>query len=312
MNIKQFVIVAGFIVLSANIFLPGIVFAQVAATTTTITTTTIATSSDPNASVAAAVQSYFADIPIMISIAKCESGPRQFKSDGTPLLGGTGTMVGIFQLDETIHYAPAMALGYDINTIAGNMGYARYLYGIDGTEPWISSFGCWGNASAELSATSSPTTTTVTTSTTVVTASSSQLTLNLSLGTIDPQVLILQQLLNTAGFTLATSGPGSPGNETDKFGALTYAALKNFQCTEGIACSGSESSNGYGLLNAATRAALAVAVSNSSSSTVTSTTTVATDDNDPAEMAELQSRIAALLAIVAQLQSKIASMKAGV
>lgn len=314
---KQFVKLAGVVVLSAMLFLPGIVFAQVATTTiitaTTTTAVATATTTNPNAGVAAAVQSYFSDIPIMISIAKCESGPRQFKSDGTPLLGGTGTMVGIFQLDETIHSAPAMALGYDINTIAGNMAYARYLYGVEGTEPWISSFGCWGNAGAAVA-----TSTTTTPSSTATTTATSPLTLNLSLGTIDPQVLILQQMLNTVGFTLATSGPGSPDNETDKFGALTYAALKDFQCAQGIACSGSESSNGYGLLNAATRVALTEAVASSSMATATTataataTTTVATvstsDDNDPAEIAELESRLTALIAVVADLQARVAAM----
>ena len=39
----------------------------------------------------------------------------------------------------------------------------------------------------------------------------------------------LQIYLNTHGFRLAGSGPGSPGQETERFGALTYAALIRFQ-----------------------------------------------------------------------------------
>jgi peptidoglycan hydrolase-like protein with peptidoglycan-binding domain len=42
-------------------------------------------------------------------------------------------------------------------------------------------------------------------------------------------VIELQQYLNAHGFTLAASGPGSPGQETDYFGSLTYTALAAFQ-----------------------------------------------------------------------------------
>jgi hypothetical protein len=265
-----------------------------------------ATSTDPNAGVAAAVQSYFANIPVMTAIAKCESGPRQFESDGTPLLGGTGTMVGVFQMDENLYYSKALALGFNIDTLAGNLGYASYLYGEEGTEPWISSFGCWDSALS----TSTVSTSTMSATSTAITISTSTpaLTLDLSLGSIDPQVLTLQQMLNTDGFTLATSGPGSPGNETTKFGALTYAALKNFQCAKGIVCSGEEATTGYGFLNAPTRAALLAMAAPPMMVSASSTTTIATStDNDPAEIAELQSRINALVAIVAQLEAEIAA-----
>src|ERR1700677_1044484 len=79
--------------------------------------TAVSSSSNPNAGVAADVQAYFADIPVMIAIAKCESGPRQFAADGTPLYAGTDDlMVGVFQIDSSIHTAPALALGFDITT----------------------------------------------------------------------------------------------------------------------------------------------------------------------------------------------------
>jgi peptidoglycan hydrolase-like protein with peptidoglycan-binding domain len=52
---------------------------------------------------------------------------------------------------------------------------------------------------------------------------------NRHLGDTGTEIKLLQQFLNTHGFPLATSGPGSPGHETDKFGALTYKALKKFR-----------------------------------------------------------------------------------
>jgi len=45
----------------------------------------------------------------------------------------------------------------------------------------------------------------------------------------------LQGYLNANGFLLAYSGPGSPGHETQRFGALTYAALIKFQEAHGTA-----------------------------------------------------------------------------
>ena len=46
---------------------------------------------------------------------------------------------------------------------------------------------------------------------------------------IDPDVKRLQAYLNSNGFTVATSGYGSVGNETEYFGPLTRAALIRFQ-----------------------------------------------------------------------------------
>lgn len=52
---------------------------------------------------------------------------------------------------------------------------------------------------------------------------------NLELRNQGSDVRELQKLLNSQGFVLAQDGPGSPGNETDMFGALTWKALVKFQ-----------------------------------------------------------------------------------
>lgn len=48
-------------------------------------------------------------------------------------------------------------------------------------------------------------------------------------GMRDPQVKKLQEFLNTHGFKIATTGPGSPGKETDYFSTRTFNALVKFQ-----------------------------------------------------------------------------------
>jgi hypothetical protein len=54
-------------------------------------------------------------------------------------------------------------------------------------------------------------------------------TRDLDRGMRGPDVLCLQQYLNAHGESLAQSGPGSPGEETDYFGSLTFNTLVRFQ-----------------------------------------------------------------------------------
>lgn len=97
------------------------------------------------------VSEFFADTPVMRQIAKCESNFRQFNSDGTPLRGGWGGgMIGVFQFHERIHSAAAHALGYDLATLEGNLGYAQHVYQTSGTAPWNSAKSCWEHAEVPL------------------------------------------------------------------------------------------------------------------------------------------------------------------
>ena len=90
------------------------------------------------------VEAYFADIPIMVRIAGCESHFRQFETDGSVFRGEENHLdVGVMQINEHYHLDTAKGMGLDLHTIDGNMQYARYLYQHEGTAPWISSAYCW-------------------------------------------------------------------------------------------------------------------------------------------------------------------------
>ena len=66
------------------------------------------------------------------------------------------------------------------------------------------------------------------------TPSSSSFTTNLSFGSRGNDVRQLQIFLNTHGYPVSTTGPGSPGNETTIFGYATKAALIRFQKANNI------------------------------------------------------------------------------
>jgi hypothetical protein len=126
-------------------------YAEEEAATSTVATTT-ATSTEQASprpvhdavAVEARVREFFADIPVMVEIARCESKFRQYADSGNVLRGGLGNaMLGVFQFNEPIHKSGASLLGFDIETLEGNLGYARHLYNVSGTNPWNSSFACW-------------------------------------------------------------------------------------------------------------------------------------------------------------------------
>lgn len=62
----------------------------------------------------------------------------------------------------------------------------------------------------------------------------SNIEIDLEFGMQHEYVRKLQKFLNSSGYILAESGPGSPGNETDYFGTLTRSALAKYQADNDI------------------------------------------------------------------------------
>jgi hypothetical protein len=90
------------------------------------------------------VEDYFAETPILAKIAMCESTLRQVDKDGQVLRGKVNKDdVGLLQINEFYHGDKAESLGLDLETINGNLAYAKYLYEKEGTAPWSASAKCW-------------------------------------------------------------------------------------------------------------------------------------------------------------------------
>lgn len=97
----------------------------------------------------AAVREYFADIPVMIAVARCESTFRHTLEDGSILRGVVDNRdTGVMQINLGYHEATATNLGLDVENIYDNMAYARHLYETQGVQPWSASRPCWGNTLA--------------------------------------------------------------------------------------------------------------------------------------------------------------------
>jgi len=92
---------------------------------------------------------YFADTPIMVEIARCESQFRQFIHEGEVIRGRVNKYdIGVMQINELYHKEKAQELGYDIFSLDGNLGFAKWLYEKYGTKPWNSSSKCWAGTTS--------------------------------------------------------------------------------------------------------------------------------------------------------------------
>ncbi len=90
------------------------------------------------------VQEYFAETPVLAEIAFCESTLRQVDKSGKVLRGKVNSDdVGLMQINEVYHGEKAKSMDMNLETIEGNLAYAKYLYDKEGTRPWNSSAKCW-------------------------------------------------------------------------------------------------------------------------------------------------------------------------
>ncbi len=112
---------------------------------------------------------------------------------------------------------------------------------------------------------------------------------DLKVGATGSVVKVLQQYLNENGYTIASTGVGSKGNETNYFGNATAAALAKFQAANGV------SATGY--FGAKTRALIANLVSNNSSTSTTTSTSISA----------YEAQITTLKALIATLQQRLSS-----
>lgn len=69
-------------------------------------------------------------------------------------------------------------------------------------------------------------------------AAGASITVGLKQGDTGAAVKALQQTLNNKGYTVASTGAGSPGKESTYFGGLTKAALMRYQVAMGVAATG--------------------------------------------------------------------------
>ena len=129
------------------------------ATTDAVSTQAIATSTDRSAPITvtsdrAAIEKYlrehYADTPILVEIARCESTFMHYKN-GELVRGRVDNAdVGVMQINERYHLETSKKLGFDIHTIEGNVGYAKHLYEKSGAQPWSASQPCWSKTVAKI------------------------------------------------------------------------------------------------------------------------------------------------------------------
>lgn len=115
---------------------------QIEATSTTVTESSF---TDPKA-IEAYVRKEYANEPILIDVARCESTYRQFDQNGQIIRGRVNHQdVGVMQINEKYHADEAVKMGLNIYTVEGNVAFGKYLYDKYGTQPWNSSAPCWGS-----------------------------------------------------------------------------------------------------------------------------------------------------------------------
>ena len=90
------------------------------------------------------VRNRFADKPVLVKIAICESGLKHFDKNGEVLKGWmTPQDIGVMQINKSYHLEKSKEMGLDIYKLEDNLTYAEYLYKTQGVGPWYASAPCW-------------------------------------------------------------------------------------------------------------------------------------------------------------------------
>ncbi len=89
------------------------------------------------------IRAVFADAPIMVRVAMCESG--MIHHENGELLRGRvdGLDYGVFQVRLHVHQSEMQRMRLNPNVFSQYLSYVRYLYETQGLRPWRSSQKCW-------------------------------------------------------------------------------------------------------------------------------------------------------------------------
>ena len=110
-------------------------------------------SADTPAEIKGVIKAVFGEnAGIMLEIARCESGFRQFDEHGNVLQGEIDPRdTGVYQFNTHWHEATSKALGYNLRTLEGNVLYAKRVAlkkkgrrVVVETVLWNNSSDCWG------------------------------------------------------------------------------------------------------------------------------------------------------------------------
>ena len=87
---------------------------------------------------------YYKEDPILAKVAFCESTYTHYLDDGSVIRGLVDNRdVGVMQINTYYHGDTAERMGHDLETLEGNMAYAKNLYDRQGLQPWSASSKCW-------------------------------------------------------------------------------------------------------------------------------------------------------------------------
>ena len=89
------------------------------------------------------IRTVFADAPLMVRVAKCESGLVHLKN-GEMIRNRDGSSArGVFQVLMRVHQPQMQKMGLNPERTDHYLAYVRYLYDQYGLAPWQASRHCW-------------------------------------------------------------------------------------------------------------------------------------------------------------------------